>query len=297
MISMENIENSTFFPMLCELISEKISLIDQQGHRIELLWKKLWDQWTPILPDYPRLQFDSGQFYKNNSYRIHFLNQFQDLLYQYYYYCRYLLESVFNEYFSSEAFFTTYSKEFRDETLVKTAQIGLGALMDLVSLQPIEISTIFLIIAKFGYFLKIRSLTIQTMKTRFEKFYYPINTPEMLEMIKILININYLKLDDEQTSINLNTHISVNPYFFKNDYPIEKFNTTLKPVLEWIQGIWQSLYNYRRLNLTPEVHTLFKERLESILSRSATQGIKASLELFSGLEQYFIWLEEKVIKK
>ncbi len=289
---MNPILESPVFSTLIELIHEKISLIEQQTGRLPKLWANLWYTSPKPLPEFSLLTFNEDRFLHENRYRIEFLHQFQEFLQYYYFYSRALLEEIFNHYFESSEFSQIFSSDTRFQVMIKAAFLSISSLSELISIDSIDIPVIYLIIGKFSYLLKIRPLSIFSLYQQLQELNVEIELEKFITLIQTLINMNYFHLDSPSHSpLTAESKIKVNDTFFSPSFPQHEFDLYLKSIFEWISGLWQSLYNFRRLNQTLSLNIPFQDELQKSLSWAATQGLTASLTLFAGIEAYFTKLE------
>ncbi len=74
------------------------------------------------------------------------------------------------------------------------------------------------------------------------------------------------------------------------------YDHKLKQVIEWMVGLWRTLYNVRSLDTPIPEEYPEKQFLEQVVSRAATQGFSNAYNIMENLADYFNHVIENNMK-
>jgi hypothetical protein len=273
-MSLDN--KNRIFQTLEELFIEKLRLLKYQVNRFPKIWNQLWENNPPDISIIPLIEYNSKNFFNTSEYRIQFLLNFKTLINDVYSMFRYIVETLFNSYFGSALFYKMFPTEIWAQIILKSAYVLIGSLRDLITLNPLDIPIGYIIVGRFTDFLRYNALTLPEIASELENMGYPVDIDTLRETLTQLRDVKFLdaeiKPENNLLAFKYNSSFNLDDSSF-SDYPY--FQTTLKPLIEWMIGIWRSLFNFRRLHLSlDESYPYFKE-LEDTLQLAATQGFRS----------------------
>lgn len=282
---MTDIKEDQFIVKLYDVIY-KLSIISKtQSFRFKKEWDLIFTQFNPDPHLIRPIIIEKENFLKNNNYRIRVLNTVKLAFEDCFHSIKTLLETLYHHFFNdSDLFKESFSEQ---DQLVLKYFVAFTLLGNLIQYNIMDHETVPLeynILARNYLMIKLKGLK---------------DTEIMENMKKIRINLTitdikkYLNQIEKDGFIQKQKKGNSNFYIITNELKLskegeEKYNTLLRPLIDWPTGIWRSLYNIRELNVT--VNNKDGEKMESlnnILQTAATQGYVASHQVFDKLIKYY----------
>ena len=276
------------FQTLDELFIEKLRLVKSQVNRFPKIWNQLWENNPPDIPTISLIEYNSEKFFHSSEYRIQFLLNFKNLINEVYSMFRYIVETLFNSYFGSALFYKMFPTEIWAPIILKSAYILIGSLRDLITLNPLDIPIGYIIVGRFTDFLRYNSLTLPEMASELENMGYSVDIDTLRETLLQLREVGFLEAE-------IRPEINILAFKYNGKFPLDDssfsnysyFQTALKPLIEWMIGIWRSLFNFRRLHLSLEDSYPYMKELEHTLQLAATQGFRSLNTLLVKFVEFF----------
>ena len=285
---MTDVKEDQFLEKLYDVIY-KLSVISKtQSFRFKKEWDLIFTQFNPNPHLIRTIDIEKDKFLKDNKYRIRVLNTTKLAFDDCFHSIKTLLETLYYHFFNdSDLFKESFSEQ---DQLVLKYLVAFTLLGNLVQYNMMDHETVPL-----KYNILARNYLL--IKLKEEK---GLKGTEIMEnMKKIRINLNITDIKEYLNQIEKDGFIQKqkkgNSYFYKYMKELklskegeEKYNTLLRPLVDWPTGIWRSLYNIRELNVTVSNHDGEKmESLNKILETAATQGYVASHLVFEKLIKYY----------
>ncbi len=285
---MTDIKEDQFLVKLYDVIYKLSIIAKTQSFRFKKEWDLIFAQFNPDPHLIRPIIIEKDNFLKDNNYRIHVLNTLKVAFEDCFHTIKTLLETLYHHFFNdSNVFKENFSEQ---DQLVLKYFVAFTLLGNLVQYNMLDNETVPLkynILARNYLMIKVKDLR-------------GLKDSEIMEnMKKIRINLTltdtreYLNQIEKDGFIQKQKKGNSNIYNITKELKLskegeEKYNTLLRPLIDWPTGIWRSFYNIRELNVTVINHIGEKiEYLNSILEGAATQGYIASHQVIEKLIKYY----------
>ncbi|UCC18256.1 MAG: hypothetical protein JSV62_09060 [Promethearchaeota archaeon] len=287
---MTKVSETEFLNKLLEVVYKLSNIVKTQSPR----FKKKWDDYLSPLNDKPHLvrqiPLDKDKFLKDIEYRITVLKNVEQATLDGFYLVKTLLQTFYNTYFESELFKNDFTEE--DQLILKflVAKEILGNLIQYNKLDHESVPLKYNIIA--------RNYTLIKLKGQ--------RNTEILDNLKKL-NIKDVKLADinkimkeiaSDGIITVKKRGKYNFYELKKELELSKegkkyYSQVLQPLVDFPTLFFRSFFNIRELNVTLDQKVKFRDFLQTILLKTATQGFGPTNYVFRNLVKYYQKIKEE----
>lgn len=287
---MTKVSEDEFLNKLLEVIYKLSNIVKTQSPR----FKKKWDNYLKPLNETPhtvrQIPLDKKKFINNINYRIKVLKNVEQATLDGFYSVKTLLQTFYGSYFDSELFKNEFSEE--DQLILKyfVAKEILGNLIQYNKLDHESVPLKYNIIA--------RNYTLIKLKGQ-------LNT-EILESLKklnikdvLLTDINNIMKEIESDGI-IAIKKKGNNFFYelKKELKLSKdgkfhYSQILQPLVDFPTLFFRSFFNIRELNVTLDQNVKYRDFLQKILLKSATQGFMPTNYVFKNLVKYYEKIKEE----
>ncbi len=281
---MTEVSEEQFLNKLYEVIHKLSGIVKTQSPR----FKKKWDEYFEPLNIKPhivrQIPLDKDRFLKEIDYRITVLKNVEQATLDGFYLVKTLLQTFYGSYFDSELFKNDFSKE--DQLILKyfVAKEILGNLIQYNKLDHESVPLKYNIIARNYTLIKLKGQT----------------NHEILDNLNKL-NIQNIKLGDVENFMNeiesdgiIKTKKKGKDY----DYSLKKeleltkegkkyYCQILQPLVDFPTLFFRSFFNIRELNVTLDQNVSYRDFLQKILLKTATQGFSPTNYVFKNLVKYY----------
>ncbi|TFG06126.1 MAG: hypothetical protein EU539_08505 [Promethearchaeota archaeon] len=286
---MTEVSEKEFIDKLSDVIGKLASIANTQGSRFMNKWKEYFTSLTQSPHSVRKIRIDKEKFKQDIKYRIELLNNVEACLVDGFYTIKSLLETLYNSYFDSELFKKDFSK--KDQLILKylVAREILGNLVQYNMMDHDSVPTKYNIMARNYLLIKMNGQKDKDILENMKKLKIKnLSLPRIRTIMKEIENEGIISISkkDDTFFYNLKKELKLSP---KGK---ESYNKTLRPLIDWPTQFWRSFYNIRELNVTLDEKTPHRDFLNSILSRSATQGFSAADYVFKNLIKYYEELQE-----
>lgn len=275
-----------FLNTLLEVVSTQQSFIKSQSFRLDSLWKTQWSSFGPI-PTLTPFQLDPYKFSMEKLYRIEILRKLQEVMETGFLLLETIVEVLFQKYFSSELIKTKFPSQDLIPLSLKVNDIVIGSLLQFVRDARVSIPVGFIAIAKYKTLMNLIPLPVSRMVEELSNEGYTCDFNTIEATMKYLEDLGYVEIhsDPEQND-------QEPTYRFVKEFQLsptgeETFLQEIKPLLDWMVGMWQSLYNVRSLDTPIPEEYPHREELAVIVAQAATQGYHTARAVIQNLANYY----------
>jgi len=281
---MTEVSEDEFLNKLLEVVYKLSNIVKTQSPR----FKKKWDDYLKPLNQKPhivrQILLDKKNFLDDIDYRINVLKNVEQATVDGFHSVKTLLQTIYGSYVNSELFKKDFSEE--DQLILKyfIAKEILGNLIQYNKLDHESVPLKYNIIA--------RNYTLIKLKGQLNI--------EILDSLKKL-NIKEVKLTDVNKvmkEIESDGIISIKKkgknyqYELKKELALSKegkkyYSQVLQPLVDFPTLFFRSFFNIRELNVTLDQNVKFRDFLQKILLKSATQGFFPTNYVFKNLIKYY----------
>jgi len=281
---MTEVSEDEFLNKLLEVVYKLSNIVKTQSPR----FKKKWDDYLKPLNQKPhivrQILLDKKKFLDDIDYRINVLKNVEQATVDGFHSVKTLLQTIYGSYVNSELFKKDFSEE--DQLILKyfIAKEILGNLIQYNKLDHESVPLKYNIIA--------RNYTLIKLKGQLNI--------EILDSLKKL-NIKEVKLTDVNKvmkEIESDGIISIKKkgknyqYELKKELALSKegkkyYSQVLQPLVDFPTLFFRSFFNIRELNVTLDQNVKFRDFLQKILLKSATQGFFPTNYVFKNLIKYY----------
>ncbi|MFX0072634.1 MAG: hypothetical protein ACFFAO_16240 [Candidatus Hermodarchaeota archaeon] len=282
---MTHVSEQEFLEKLTNVVHKLASIANTQGSR----FSNKWHEYLAPLDNSPHkireIKFDKTKFKQEIEYRIDIIKKVEACFVDGYYAIKTLLETLYNLYFNdSKLFIKDFSKE--DQNILKyfVAREILGNLVQFNQMNHESVPLKYNIIARNYLLIKLKGQMdyeiLENMKKLQMKYLTLEKINETMEEIE-LDGIILITKKDRNFFYELNNELKL------SQNGKDKYNKSLRALIEWPTQFWRSFYNIRELNVELDNKTPHFDFLNKILSRTATQGFSAADYVFKNLIKYY----------
>ncbi len=281
---MTEVSEQQFLTKLCEVVYKLSGIVKTQSPRFKKKWDEYFEPFN-IKPHIVRqIPLDKDRFLKEIDYRITVLKNVEQATLDGFYLVKTLLQTFYGSYFDSELFKNDFSKE--DQLILKyfVAKEILGNLIQYNKLDHESVPLKYNIIARNYTLIKLKGQT----------------NHEILDNLNKL-NIKDIKLGDVENFMNeieldgiINTKKKGKDYEYslKKELELTKegkkyYSQVLQPLVDFPTLFFRSFFNIRELNVTLDQNVSYRDFLQKILLKTATQGFSPTNYVFQNLVKYY----------
>ncbi len=288
---MTKVSEDDFLNKLLEVVYKLSNIVKTQSPR----FKKKWDEYLKSLNEKPhiirQIPLVKKKFLDNIDYRIKVLKNVEQATLDGFHSVKTLLQTIYGSYVDSELFKKDFSEE--DQLILKyfIAKEILGNLIQYNKLDHESVPLKYNIIA--------RNYTLIKLKGQLNI--------EILDSLKKL-NIKEVKLTDVNRvmkEIESDGIISIKKKGKNYQYELMKelglskegkkyYSQVLQPLVDFPTLFFRSFFNIRELNVTLDQNVKFRDFLQKILLKSATQGFSPTNYVFKNLVKYYEKIKEEL---
>ena len=286
---MTNVSGNDFLNKLYTVAYKLYGIASTQSNR----FKKEWDENFASLNVEPHLiryiKIEKEKFLTDIDYRIKVLNMLKLSFDDGFNSIKSLLTVLYKSYFqNSDIFLTNFNKE--DQLILKylVAKEILGNLIQYNQLDHETVPLKYNILARNYFILKFKDQTTTEILDNLKKINIQLK-PNQLKTY-----MHEIALDGFITKIKKGNSLS---YSLKKELELSEeakknYNQTILKLVEWPTLFYRSYYNIRELNVTIDDNSKHSEFLNKVLQKAATQGIKACIDVFKNIVEYYEKLKE-----
>ncbi len=286
---MTEVSEDEFLNKLLEVVYKLSNIVKTQSPR----FKKKWDDYLKPLNEKPhivrQIPLDKKKFLDDVDYRIKVLKNVEQATVDGFHSVKTLLQTLYGSYFDSELFQNDFSED--DQLILKylVAKEILGNLIQYNKLDhesvPLKYNTIA------------RNYTLIKLKGQMNI--------EVLDSLKKL-NIKDVKLTDvnkimkeveSDGIINIKKKGKNYIYTLKKELELSNegkkyYSQVLQQLVDFPTLFFRSFFNIRELNVTLNQDVKYRDFLQKILLKTATQGFSPTNYVFKNLIKYYEKVKE-----
>ena len=288
---MTELSKKEFLNRLLEKIKKLSSIAKTQTFRFQQKWNDFLDK-TDIKPHLVRnIPIEEEKFLNDIDYRISTLKLVSQAITDGFYSIKSLIEALYKSYFNSDMFKQQYSEEDQLKVKYLVAKEILGNLIQYNKLDHETIPLKYNVIARNYTLLKLK---VQSDKSIIDNMNKIFNNELNLGQIQ-----SVLKEVEADGIISIEQQNDENFYKLKNELKLSEegeksYTQSIYQLIIWPTNFWRSFYNIRELNITPGQDIEDKDFLQTVLSRSATQGFGPTDYVFKNLIKYYEKIKEEL---
>ena len=281
---MTNVSEEEFLNKLFTVSYKLYTIASTQSSR----FKKEWDENLASLNVKPHLvryiKVEKEKFLTDISYRIKALNivklSFEDGFNA----IKSLLTAFYKSYFQNSSLLqANFNKE--DQLVLKyfVAKEILGNLIQYNQLDHETVPLKYNILARNYFIIKFKEQTISDILENLKKINIEIKTHQLKKVMDKIVSDGFLTKTKSGKSLS---------YSLKQDLVLSeegnnRYNQTIRPLVDWPTLFYRSYYNVRELNVTVDGAVKHPEFLNKVLQKAATQGYEACYYVFKNLVEYY----------
>ncbi|MHA1745457.1 MAG: hypothetical protein ACTSWW_05630 [Promethearchaeota archaeon] len=275
-----------FLNTLLEVVSTQQSFIKAQSFRLDRLWKSHWASFGAI-PTLTPFDLDPHKFSMELPYRIEILRKLQGAMETGFLLLEAIVDILFQHYFSSELIKTEFSSEDLIPLSLKVNDMLVGSLLQFVRDARVSIPVGFIAIGKYKTLMTLIPLPVFRMVEEMTNEGFTCDFDTIDATMKYLGDLGYVEVHTDPDQQN-----QERTYRFVKEFQLspkgeKTFLMDIKPLIDWMVAMWQSLYNVRSLDTpVPEAYP-HREELASIVSQAATQGYRTSHAVIQNIANYY----------
>ena len=275
-----------FLNTLLEVVSTQQSFIKSHSFRLDSLWKAQWSSFGPI-PTLTPFQLDPHKFSMEKLYRIEILRKLQEVMETGFLLLEAIVEVLFQQYFSSELIKTKFVSQDLIPLSLKVNDIVIGSLLQFVRDARVSIPVGFIAIAKYKTLMNLVPLPVSRMVEGLSNEGYTCDFNTIDATMKYLGELGYVEIHSDPKQNDQEPTYRFVKEFQLSPAGEETFLQEIKPLLDWMVGMWQSLYNVRSLDTPIPEEYLHREELAAIVAEAATQGYHTAHAVIQNLANYY----------
>jgi len=287
---MTEVSEEQFLNKLCEVVYKLSNIVKTQSPR----FKKKWDEYLEPLNIKPhiirQLPLDKDRFLKEIDYRITVLKNVEHATLDGFHLVKTLLQTFYGSYFNSKLFKNGFSKE--DQLILKyfVAKEILGNLIQYNKLDHESVPLKYNIIARNYTLIKLKGQTNHEILDNLNK----------LNIKNINLNDieNFMNEIESDGIINIKKNGKNYHYSLKKELELTKegkkyYSQVLQPLVDFPTLFFRSFFNIRELNVTLDQNVRYRDFLQKILLKTATQGFGPTNYVFKNLVKYYEKIKEE----
>jgi len=287
---MTEVSEQQFLNKLFEVVYKLSNIVKTQSPR----FNKKWDEYLKPLNEKPHLvrqiPLDKDKFLKEIDYRIQVLKNVEQATVDGFYSVKTLLQTFYGSYFDSEIFKNDFSEE--DQLVLKytIAKEILGNLIQYNKLDHESVPLKYNIIARNYTLIKLKGQSNSEILESLNKL--------NIKDLKLIDINNIMKEIESDGIINIKKKGKNYLYTLKKELELSKegkkyYSQVLQPLVDFPTLFFRSFFNIRELNVTLDQDVQYREFLQKILLKTATQGFAPTNYVFKNLIKYY----EKMLEK
>jgi hypothetical protein len=282
-----------FLPTLWDIISEQSTTIKTQMPRLKHLWQTFWAALTMNLPDIRIIQLDKKRFFSEIPYRLECIRTLEYAMTDGFYVIKAIIDALFHQYIDSDLIQDDFGEQDAIPVSFLISENLVGSLLQFIVLDKTPIPIGFLLIAKNKSIMKLKGRTASQLLDDLHKNGFQSTLDEISNVLLEMQSLGYLagEMDIELNEIR---------YKFIKDFTVsapneKKYQSKIKPLLEWAVELWRSLYNIRAIDtIIPDTYP-YPEFLRETVARAATQGYMSAQNVIENIGNYYkMILEQKL---
>jgi len=281
---MTEVSEEQFLNKLYEVVYKLSNIVKTQSPR----FKKKWDEYLKPLNIEPhivrQIPLDKDRFLKEIDYRITVLKNVEQATLDGFYSVKTLLQTFYGSYFDSELFKNDFSKE--EQLILKyfVAKEILGNLIQYNKLDHESVPLKYNIIARNYTLMKLKGQTNHEILDNLNKL--------NIKNIKLGDVENFMKEIESDGIINVKKKGKNYHYSLKKELEMTKegkkyYSQVLQPLVDFPTLFFRSFFNIRELNVTLDQNVTYRDFLQKILLKTATQGFAPTNYVFKNLVKYY----------
>ncbi|MBN1803243.1 MAG: hypothetical protein JW891_17160, partial [Candidatus Lokiarchaeota archaeon] len=287
---MTSVSENEFTKKLYEIVYKLSSIGKSQTYRFRTKWNEYFNALGKphLVRDIP---VEEGKFVNDLDYRIETLKILERALVDGFYTIKTLLNVLYDNYFNdSEQFLRDFSKQ--DQIILKyiVAKEILGNLIQYNRLDNESVPLKYNLIARNYSMMKLREITDDEVLNNMEKLNF-----KNIDLQKIRSSMEEVERDE---IISIESRNDKQIYAIKTELKLSKqgknnYAYNLEHLVSWPTQFWRSMYNIRELNVTPDDSCTYRDYLQKVLSKSATQGFTPTHYVVKHLIKYYEKIKEE----
>ncbi|WP_371805823.1 hypothetical protein [Candidatus Lokiarchaeum ossiferum] len=280
-----------FLEVLLETVSEQFSTIKTQLYRLQSILNINWPNFNLSILKIKNMKVDPTDFLENLSYRIQVLQTLHEAMNDTLIVIKTLIDYFYEQYLFPEQMRVDFPESDFFSVVFLTNEILIGSLLQYFMLDLTNVPMGYIVVAKNKELMKITPLSAERIRRNMIRSNFDVSIDEIHSILSILIAHNYVeKCGSSDQSEML--------YRFIKDFTLSGnseviFNKKIRNLIEWIIGIWRSLYNLRSLDMPIPENYAYCEFLEETVSRAATQGYLNASNVIENIIGYYQMLENE----
>jgi len=289
---MTEVSDQEFINKLLEVVYKLSTIVKTQSPR----FKKKWEDYLNPINDKPhivrQIPLDKEKFINDIDYRINVLKNVEQATVDGFYLVKTLLQTIYGSYFDSELFKQDFSED--DQLILKylIAKEILGNLIQYNKLDHESVPLKYNIMARNYTLIKLKGQTNKDILDNMKK----LNIKD--ELLTDVTNI--MKEMEAEGIINIEKKENDYLYTLKKELIISNegknyYSKVLQPLVDFPTLFFRSFFNIRELNVTLNQDVPFRDLLQKILIKSATQGFSPTNYVFKNLITYYEKIKEGTI--
>ncbi len=286
---MTELSKKDFLNKLLEIVKKLSSLSKSQTFRFQQKWNDFLNN-IDIKPHLVRIiPVDTEKFLGDIDNRINTLKIVSQAVIDGFYSIKVLIETLYNLYFNSSYFKQQYSEEDQLKIKYLVAKEVLGNLIQYNKLDHQTIPLKYNVIARNYVLLKLKGQNDKSILDNMNKIFDNELTIENIHSVMKEIEADGIISIEQQNEgfyYRLKTEIKL------SEEGEKIYNKDLYQMILWPTNFWRSFYNIRELNITPGMDMEYRDFLQKVLSRSATQGFGPTEFVFKNLVKYYEKIKE-----
>ncbi|UYP45216.1 hypothetical protein NEF87_001501 [Candidatus Lokiarchaeum ossiferum] len=280
-----------FLKVLLETVLEQFSTIKTQLFRLQSILNTNWPNFNPSLLKIKNMKVDPTDFLENLSYRIQVLQTLHQAMNDTLIVIKTLIDNFYEHYLFPEQMRVDFPESDFFSVVFLTNEILIGSLLQYFMLDLTNVPMGYIVVAKNKELMKIKPLSAERIRRNMNRSNFDVSIDEIHSILSILIAHNYVEQCGGSDSPEM-------LYRFIKDFTLSGnseviFNKKIRNLIEWIIGIWRSLYNLRSLDMPIPENYACCEFLEETVSRAATQGYLNASNVIENIIGYYQMLENE----
>lgn len=280
-----------FSQVLLETVLEQFSTIKTQQFRLHSILKDYWPSFDCSQVKITYMKVNSIKFIENLGYRIKVLSALLDAMNNTLKVVKTLIDNLYGHYLFPQQLGLDFPENDFLPVVFLTNELLIGSLIQyfMLDLTPVPIG--YIVIAKNKDLMKITPLSAERIRRNMKHSGLDVSFDEIYSILSTMITHNYV----EQCGTSDSSEIL---YRFLNDFTLsakseQLFQKKIRNLIEWIIGIWRSLYNIRSLDMPIPENYLHRDFLVETVSRAATQGYLNASNVIENIVGYYQLLENE----
>ena len=278
------LDEHVFLNRLYEVVSKLSGIAKTQSYR----YKNEWDGYLKEFNQNPHLvrqiQVEKEKFLADIDYRINVLNDVRLAFEDGFHSIKTLLVTLYQSYFNdSKKFKQDFSSQ--DQLILKyfVAKKILGDLIQYNELDHESVPLKYNLIARNYVRMKLKELRETEILENLKRIKIEMSLSKLRKILKENVKDGIIKKVKKGRYIYYTTQGELELSEAGNN----KYNQTIRPLVEWPTLFWRSFYNIREINITVEGNSTRLDYLNKTLEKAATQGYAASHFVVQNLIKYY----------